>query len=69
MNRIPAVVLVALGAAMVVYGIQAAESFSSDLSRFFTGSPTDKTLWLILGGLAASAIGLALLFRGKAGSN
>jgi hypothetical protein len=64
MNRILAVVLLAVGVSLLVYGVQASQSFSSDLSRFFTGSPTDRTIWLMVGGLAASIAGLVLFLRG-----
>jgi hypothetical protein len=45
-------------------GVQATNSFSSDLSRFFTGSPTDKAVWMLIGGIAAGVIGLFGLTRG-----
>jgi hypothetical protein len=37
---------------------------SSGVSRFFTGSPTDKTVWLLIGGGVAVIIGLFGFFRG-----
>ena len=66
MSRALGSALLAVGAAMMFYGVKASESFSSGLSRFFTGSPTDRTLWLLLGGLAVSAMGLMALLRRKA---
>jgi len=42
----------------------AATSLTSDISRFFTGSPTDKAIWMLIGGVVASAIGLVGLLRG-----
>jgi hypothetical protein len=53
------------GIVLVIYGVSASESFSSDLSRFFTGSPTDKTIWLMIGGIVSIGIGLAGLLRGR----
>jgi hypothetical protein len=32
---------------------------------FFTGSPTDKAIWLLLGGIVVIIIGLAGLLRGQ----
>jgi hypothetical protein len=63
-NRILAIILIAVGVGLSVYGLQASQSFSSDVSRFFTGSPTDRAIWLMVGGVAASIGGLVLLVRG-----
>jgi uncharacterized protein DUF3185 len=64
MNRILAIVLIVAGGCLLVYGLQASQSFSSDVSRLFTGSPTDRAIWLIVGGAAASIAGVVLLLRG-----
>jgi len=64
-NKLIAVVILAMGIALVIYGVSASESFSSDVSRFFTGSPTDKSIWLLIGGIVAVAIGLFGLLRGQ----
>jgi uncharacterized protein DUF3185 len=64
MNRILAIVLIVAGGCLLVYGLQASQSFSSDVSRLFTGSPTDRTIWLIVGGAASAIAGLVLLVRG-----
>ena len=31
---------------LIIIDINATNSFSSDVSRFFTGSPTDKAAWI-----------------------
>lgn len=53
------------GGVLVVLGIRASESLGSDLSRFFTGNPTDKTIWLLAGGVVLCGIGLTGLLRGS----
>jgi hypothetical protein len=63
-NRILAIILIAVGVGLLFYGLQASQSFSSDVSRFFTGSPTDRTIWLMVGGAAAAIGGLVLFVRG-----
>ncbi len=63
MNRIVGVVLVVVGVLLGIYGVRASESIASDVSRFFTGSPTDKSVWLLLGGIGCIAIGLVVLSR------
>jgi hypothetical protein len=42
-----------------------ADSFASDVSEFFTGSPTDRAIWLIAGGAAATALGGILSLTGR----
>jgi len=64
MNKIVSLALLAGGVALIILGINATNSFSSDLSRFFTGSPTDKAIWMLIGGIVAAVAGLALTLRG-----
>ena len=55
--------LLAGGIALMIIGINATNSFSSDVSRFFTGSPTDKAVWMLIGGIIATVAGLVLTLR------
>ena len=63
MNKIISLALLAGGIVLMVVGINATNSFSSDVSRFFTGSPTDKAVWMLIGGILAAVVGLATLWR------
>jgi hypothetical protein len=63
MNKIISLALLAGGIVLMVVGINATNSFSSDVSRFFTGSPTDKAVWMLIGGIVAAVAGLATLWR------
>ena len=65
MNKGMSVAFLAVGILLIIMGVSASESFSSDVSRFFTGSPTDKTVWLLIGGIAATIVGLFGLLRGS----
>src|SRR6185503_7879969 len=58
MNKIVSLALLVGGVVLIIVGINATNSFSSDVSRFFTGSPTDKAVWMLIGGIVASVIGL-----------
>ena len=59
-------VIAALGVLLVLQGLNASESISSEISRVFTGSPTEKSLWLLAGGIVAVVLGLAIAsVRGK----
>jgi hypothetical protein len=63
MNRAFSFALLAVGILLIVLGINASNALSSDISRFFTGSPTDKAVWLLAGGVVAAVIGLMGLTR------
>ena len=65
MNKIVSLALLIGGVVLIVIGISATNSFSSDVSRFFTGSPTDKAIWMLIGGIIAAVIGLAGTLRGS----
>lgn len=63
MNKIISLALLAGGIVLMVIGINATNSLGSDISRFFTGSPTDKAIWMLIGGVVASVVGLVGLMR------
>jgi hypothetical protein len=66
MNRIVSLALLAGGLVLIVIGINATNSFSSDVSRFLGGSPTDKAMWMLVGGIIAAILGLtAILHNSK----
>lgn len=64
MNRTVSLALLVGGVILMIIGINATNSFSSDVSRFFTGSPTDKAVWLLIGGSVAAVVGLVSTLRG-----
>ena len=63
MNKIVSLALLVGGVVLIVMGINATNSFSSGVSRFFTGSPTDKAVWMLIGGIVAAIIGLFGVMR------
>lgn len=65
MNKIVSIALLILGVLVFGYGLKASDSIGSSFSRLFTGAPTDNTIWLLVGGGIAMAIGLAGLLRGS----
>lgn len=67
MNKMISLVLIVVGISLIVFGVIAMDSVSSDVSRFFTGTPTDKAVWMLIGGAAATIVGLSgvTLFRTK----
>jgi hypothetical protein len=65
MNKIVSLALLVGGVVLMIIGINAMNSFSSDISRFFTGSPTDKAVWMLIGGIVATGVGLMGSVRGS----
>jgi Protein of unknown function (DUF3185) len=64
MNKPVSLALLVVGIILLIYGASASDSIGSSFSRFFTGSPTDKTMWLLIGGAVATAVGAVGLLRG-----
>lgn len=65
MNKIVSLAVLIIGIVLIGYGINASESIGSSFSRIFTGAPTDRTVWFMVGGVVAAAIGLGGLLRGS----
>ncbi len=67
MNKAISLALLAAGVLLLILGVSASKSLGSDISRFFTGSPTDKAIWMLIGGVVLLIIGLAGVLRGSKG--
>ena len=65
MNKSLSFALLIGGIVLAGFGLSASESFSSDVSKAFTGSPTDKAVWMLVGGIVMAVAGLVGLMRGK----
>ncbi|TKC78185.1 DUF3185 family protein [Trinickia terrae] len=50
--------LIVGGVVLLYFGGQSFHSFANDMSRLFTGAPTNKTILLITGGVIATIAGL-----------
>jgi|GEM_PF-5123582 hypothetical protein len=55
--------LLAVGMALIIYGFDAPDAVSSEVSRVIAGAPTEKTICLLLGGSAAAVVGVTLAVR------
>ncbi len=65
MNTAIGIALMAAGLLLVVFGFNESHSFTSDVSRAFTGSPTDRSMWMLIGGAVAAILGMAMVFMGR----
>jgi uncharacterized membrane protein YidH (DUF202 family) len=63
MSKTISLAILAGGVLLLIFGINAYNSSSSDISRFFTGSATDKSIWMLVGGAVATVLGLVGLLR------
>ena len=68
MTKTISLAILAAGILLTIFGIAASGSFSSDVSQFFTGAPTNKAIWMLVGGVLVSVIGMAGLWWGSKAS-
>jgi len=65
MPSVVGIVLLVVGVVLMIFGMQASASVGSRLSELFSGAPSDRTLWLLVAGIAAAILGLGLLLVGR----
>jgi len=63
MNKPLGIALLAVGVLLIIFGVSASDSFSSDVSRFFTGKPTDEAIWMLIGGVLSAVAGFFMTLR------
>jgi protein-S-isoprenylcysteine O-methyltransferase Ste14 len=67
MPSVIGIVLLVVGVVLIIFGMQASASLGSRLSELFTGTPSDRTLWLLLAGVVVAILGLGMLLTGRRG--
>lgn len=60
LSRIIGIVLLVVGAALLVFGLQAIDTIGEELHETVTGRYTDTTMWYIIGGGGLGLLGLLL---------
>lgn len=63
MNKQIGIILLVAGVVLLIWGISMTGSFTSRVSRAFTGSPTDKTMIVLISGGLCAALGVYQLSR------
>jgi hypothetical protein len=63
MHKAIGVACLVVGILLLVWGYNAHQSFGSQLQETFTGSPSDKSMYMLISGAVLSIIGLFELFR------
>jgi len=64
MNKSVSIAILVVGVILLIYGISAGDSIASSAKEAVAGTPTDKSLWLIIGGAVGIIVGGFGLFRG-----
>jgi hypothetical protein len=57
MNRAFSIAILVVGVVLLIYGINAHDSIVSSTKEAVTGTPTDKSLWLIILGIVGVIVG------------
>lgn len=63
MNRITGIVCLVVGVVLLCWGYNESESLASGFSRVFNGSPTNKSMVLMIGGGVLSIVGAGILLK------
>ena len=64
-RRLTGFILLAVGAALLFWGLKENDSFGGSFTRAFTGSPTDKVKMLLISGGVLAAVGAYMAFFAK----
>lgn len=68
-RRAIGIALLVGGVLLLFFGMNASDSFASDVSEVVSGSPTDRSIWmLVLGAIATVAGGIMAVVPGGARS-
>jgi hypothetical protein len=57
MNKAFSIAVLVAGIVLLIFGINAHDSIASSAKEAVTGTPTDKSIWLIIGGISAILVG------------
>ena len=65
MNTPVSIILLVAGIVLLIFGFTSMDSINSSFTKFFSGHPTDKSMWLLIGGAVATVVGLVGFTRGR----
>lgn len=65
MTKIPSIAFFVAGIILLVYGLDASNSFTSTITQAVSGTPTDRSIWLIVIGVLGILSGTFGLFLRK----
>jgi hypothetical protein len=59
------VALFVAGAILLYFGYQESNALASEVTEVFTGSPTDQSMWKMVGGAALAVLGGLMAVAGR----
>jgi len=62
MQKILGVICLLVGIFLLLWGRKIADSFGSQVQEVFTGAPTDRAMYLYIGGIVLAILGIAQFF-------
>lgn len=65
MQKMISAALLVGGLLLLYFGYQEAQSLGSEMNELVSGSPDDRSMWMMIGGAVAAVAGLVGLVRGK----
>ncbi|MEI8198060.1 MAG: DUF3185 family protein [Phycisphaerae bacterium] len=68
-QRIIGVILLIVGVALFLVGMNSSHSMADQLSNAFAGRFTDHTTWYIIGGIVVGIVGFSMMLLGQRGKN
>ncbi len=63
MNKPLSIVFLVVGVILLVLGVNAEDSFASSVSKLWDGTPTNRAVWLLVGGAILTILGLIGVLR------
>jgi uncharacterized membrane protein len=62
MQKISSVICLVIGVFLLLWGRRISDSVGSQVQQIFTGAPTDRAMYLYIGGLVLALLGVAQFF-------
>ena len=62
MQKTTGVIFLIIGVLLLIWGRRIADLFGSQLQPMFNGAPTDRAIYLYIGGLVVALLGVAQIF-------
>jgi hypothetical protein len=62
MQKATAIVFLLIGVVLLIFARKIADSFGSQVQQAFTGAPTDRAVYLYIGGIVLVILGIAQMF-------
>jgi hypothetical protein len=62
MQKVTGIICIVIGVLLFVWGHNIAQSFGSQVQQLWTGAPTDRAMYLYIGGAILAVLGVAQIF-------